>query len=203
MTQFAEGNRVEHRGLHTSDETPAMGTVQETVEADGFDNVLVRWDSNVVGVANRPFYAFASNLTIIPDDLCDFVPDEALINPKQIVGSTKTPLDYLEPAAEEAISHVMKHGADKYGRENYKQSEILLSIYVGAVKRHINALRNGEAIDPDSGQSHWAHIGACAMVCLAAMDAGTYTEDVPYVSDLPVETGVWKNTGFEPLDEED
>lgn len=89
----------------------------------------------------------------------------------------KIPLDLLEPAANREIAKVMKHGADKYGRRNFLQVPIQLRVYVAATMRHVQAVLDGEDIDPDSGLSHWAHVGACANVVLAALDAGTFVDD--------------------------
>lgn len=102
------------------------------------------------------------------------------VNPKELAAAArpdKPPLHLLEHAADIEISWVMKHGADKYGRRNFRDSPMKASVYIGAIRRHAGALANGEDIDPESGRSHWAHIGACAQVILSAMDAGTFEDD--------------------------
>lgn len=114
---------------------------------------------------------------------------EQVINPKELAAAQddKAPLDYLEHAADVQISRALAggaftptgklSGAAKYGRRNFRYSPIKANVYIGAIKRHIGALANGEDIDPDSGLSHWAHIGADIHVVLSAMDAGTYEDD--------------------------
>lgn len=103
-------------------------------------------------------------------------------NPKaaQALRDGKAPLDLIEHAAEVEIARVMKHGADRYGRRNYvhPDTEILATTYVAAIRRHAGAIAAGEEVDPDSGFSHWAHIGANINVVLAAIAAGTFVNDL-------------------------
>ena len=102
-------------------------------------------------------------------------------NPKaaRAVAEGKIPLDYLEPVANEEIAKVLKHGADKYGRRNFAAPDttMRMSTYIGGLLRHTTALQRGELLDPDSGVSHFAHIGASTHVCLAAIEAGTMVFD--------------------------
>lgn len=100
-------------------------------------------------------------------------------NPKaaRAVADGKDPLDYLEPCALGPEARVMKSGADKYGRRNFRDSEILATTYVGAILRHALAFMAGEDTDPDSGESPLAHIRACCAVVLSAQDAGTFRDD--------------------------
>lgn len=104
----------------------------------------------------------------------EWAADGARVNPKvaRAIADGKDPLDYLEPALEGPLSRVMKHGADKYGYRNYTGSAIDVRTYIGAVRRHTNALARGEDVDPDSGESHWAHIAACCAVVEGARKAG-------------------------------
>ena len=90
----------------------------------------------------------------------------------------RAPLDYLEPAADEAVARVMKLGADKYGRRNYTVADVGLSTYIAAMRRHLNAIVRGEWIDAESGQPHLAHIGANVHVLLGADEAGKLTHDI-------------------------
>ena len=90
------------------------------------------------------------------------------LDPKQLASTDKAPLDLTPPVAEEEIAHVLKLGADKYGVYNWRDNidSIQDSTYYGAVRRHINAMMKGESLDPESQRSHWAHIGATAMIML-------------------------------------
>lgn len=102
-------------------------------------------------------------------------------NPKagRAVADGKAPLDYLEPVCDAGEARVLKGGADKYGRRNFRDpsTEMLWSTYLGSMRRHLNALHAGEDLDPDSGEHHLSHIRANTAVLQAAMDAGTLRDD--------------------------
>jgi hypothetical protein len=100
-------------------------------------------------------------------------------NPKaaQATRDGKVPLDLIEYAAEVEIAKAMHTGAVKYGRRNYRTIEIHATTYIAALKRHIGAWASGEDLDPESGLSHLAHIGANVNVLLGAIDAGTFHDD--------------------------
>lgn len=108
-----------------------------------------------------------------------YVPPPDGLNPKDAaqLRDRKPPLDLLERSANEAVSWVMKHGADKYGRQNYLTIDIRARIYAAAVIRHAQQFLDGEDTDADSGLSHWAHIGANVHVFLAAEAAGKVIDD--------------------------
>jgi len=93
-------------------------------------------------------------------------------DPKQLASTDKAPLDLIPPVAEEQIAHVLKLGADKYGVYNWRGNidSIQDATYYGATRRHINAMMKGEALDPESQRSHWAHIGATAMIMLEVIN---------------------------------
>lgn len=59
------------------------------------------------------------------------------------------------------MGKVMKHGADKYGADNWKKCEDPKR-YEAAIARHWLAYLSGEELDPDSGLSHLAHC-ACSL----------------------------------------
>lgn len=91
-------------------------------------------------------------------------------NPKliQALKDGKAPLEYLVPTMDELDAAVHKHGADKYGKFNWRIDEILASTYVGAMRRHLKAWVSGEDIDPESGKPHLTHLRACCAVVLDA-----------------------------------
>lgn len=101
-------------------------------------------------------------------------------NPKDAIGSDKLPI-HLWPATATAMGCLgLLDGALKYGRSNYRAIGIRMSIYVDAMKRHADALFEGEDIDPDSGLPHLAHILACAAIVVDAQAAGMLTDDRQY-----------------------
>ena len=80
-----------------------------------------------------------------------------------------------------------REGAIKYGAFNWREKDIRLSEYIGAIRRHTAALSDGEWIDPDSGLPHLAKILATAAIVLDADRAGTLIVDTPagaHASDL-------------------
>lgn len=100
-------------------------------------------------------------------------------NPKELRAAAdgKAPLEYLEAICNPGEARVLKVGADKYGRRNFTVSPIRASVYVGALRRHIDAWASGEDIDPDSGESTLSHIRADIAVIQAAQAAGTFVDD--------------------------
>ena len=90
-------------------------------------------------------------------------------NPKEQAGQAKCPMHLLPPEALRQVAEVLKHGADKYGAWNWREAGINASTYIAAINRHLSAWQDGEDLDPESGESHIAHVAAC---CAILMDAG-------------------------------
>jgi hypothetical protein len=111
--------------------------------------------------------------------LCPTLGKEALVNPKDAAAmrDNKPRLDLLEHCAEVAIAEAMHTGAVKYGTGNYRTIPILARVYGAAIKRHVGAWLEGEDLDPESGLSHLAHIGANVHVLFGALDAGAFVDD--------------------------
>mgnify|MGYP001616369773 FL=1 len=101
-------------------------------------------------------------------------------NPKDVIGSSKLPLHLWPETATVLGSLGLLDGALKYGRSNWRVKGIRMSIYVDALKRHINSLFEGEDLDPDSGLPHEAHILACAAIIVDARAAKNLTDDRQY-----------------------
>lgn len=80
----------------------------------------------------------------------------------------KAPLDLLPWDALEPVARVLGFGAEKYGRSNWRGLEP--HRVEGALLRHLAAHRRGEASDPDTGESHLAHL-ACNALFLLALEA--------------------------------
>lgn len=123
--------------------------------------------------------------------LCALSPAEA-VNPKELRATAdgKSPLDYLDPAANEEISYVLRAGAEKYGRNNFRSTPMKLTVYLGAIQRHVDAMKRGETLDADDGRHHLAHIGACAHVTLGALEAGTLVDDTQFRESKPASDAV-------------
>ena len=98
-------------------------------------------------------------------------------NPKRAQGELKVPLELMPTVAETYISLVLENGAKKYGRFNWRKEPISITTYVGAIRRHVGAIMDGQDIDPDSGLPHWAHIGANCVIALDALSLGKLIDD--------------------------
>ena len=107
-------------------------------------------------------------------------------NPKEAMGRAKTPLHLIPPAAAAAMANALWHGAHRggkdrtgYGEWNWRRSGVNLMTYVGALKRHIDALVDGEWLDPESRVPHLGHVMAGSAVALDAWHGGMLNDDTP------------------------
>ena len=92
-------------------------------------------------------------------------------NPKDMLGAMKAGLSCVPCQPLFECSLAMVTGAIKYGRHNWRQYDVVASIYYDAVLRHIMAWWEGQDLDPESGLNHLAH----AMACLVILrDAGLH-----------------------------
>ena len=91
----------------------------------------------------------------------------------------KAPLDLLEPKANTGTAIAMGDGAKKYGRQNYLTIPIRYRTYLAAIQRHLDAIKDGEDIDPDSasGVHHLDSIGANVHVLRAVIDRDNFIDD--------------------------
>ena len=77
--------------------------------------------------------------------------------------SAKPRMDLIPPLMEMEVARVLTFGAEKYSANNWRQVPDLQQRYIAAAKRHINAIQQGEEIDPESGLRHAAHAVCCLM----------------------------------------
>ena len=110
------------------------------------------------------------------------VPDSTVkpTNPKDLIGSGKLPI-HLWPTTATAYGCLgLLDGMLKYGRSNFRAVGVRASIYVDAVKRHVDAWMEGEDTDPDSGLPHMAHALACLAILVEAQVKGNLNDDRMY-----------------------
>jgi hypothetical protein len=74
----------------------------------------------------------------------------------------------------------MLEGMLKYGRSNFREKGIRISVYTDALLRHVFAYMAGEDIDPDSGLPHLAKILSTTAVLADATVLGNVTDDREY-----------------------
>jgi hypothetical protein len=104
------------------------------------------------------------------------------MNPKHIQAQKegKAPLDYLVTTMFELDAAVHKHGADKYGKLNWRVDKITATTYVAAMLRHLKAWIEGHDIDDGPGGSglpHLSHLRACCAVVLDAFMHNSLIDD--------------------------
>ena len=101
-------------------------------------------------------------------------------NPKDIVATTKLPL-HLVPMITQAylaIGHF--NGLGKYGRDNWRASGVLASIYTSAAKRHIDSWFEGEELDPDDKVPHLMGAITSLSILIDAQHTGVLNDDRKY-----------------------
>ncbi len=100
-------------------------------------------------------------------------------NPKEACGVIKNPYSTISQAVMAEVGIAMLEGARKYGRHNYRTTNITASIYYDAVRRHIDAWWEGEDIDPDTGIHHVTKTIASLTVLRDSMIQNKIYDDRP------------------------
>ncbi len=90
--------------------------------------------------------------------MTDSLPIEAGLK----LDADKPPMELLDPYALEMTAHVLRFGALKYARHNWRGG-IRFTRLLGAVLRHSLAILMGQDTDPESKLPHAAHLMCCAM----------------------------------------
>lgn len=103
--------------------------------------------------------------------------DDGETNPKDLVGRSKPQLHLVPPPALLRMAKVMELGAAKYGPYNWREKAVGYTTYVSAALRHLLAALDGQDIDPESGQSHLAHVASCMAILLDADECGALIDD--------------------------
>lgn len=102
------------------------------------------------------------------------------LNPKDALGSDKLPLE-LWPASASALGCLgLLDGKFKYGRDNWRATEVIASVYVGALKRHVEDYEEGLTFDPKSKLPILCHILANSGILADATMVGTLIDDRKY-----------------------
>jgi len=101
-------------------------------------------------------------------------------NPKRARAllDNKVPMEYLPIHVLEGVARVLRHGAEKYGRNNWTLEPIAATTYVGAFRRHIDLeWAVGIDEDHDSGEHPLCHVIANAMIVLDSIEKGKFIDD--------------------------
>jgi Domain of unknown function (DUF5664) len=102
------------------------------------------------------------------------------VNPKDGIGNTKLPLHLWPFSATAHGSLALLDGLLKYGRMNWRGTEVRASVYVGALLRHVGEWLEGVNVDAKSGLHPLAHALACLAIIVDAEAAGTLVDDRNY-----------------------
>ena len=102
-------------------------------------------------------------------------------DPKENASQEKCPLHLIPPVFNREVAYVLALGAKKYGEWNWRETEggVKASVYVGAIRRHLDAWWDSEFYDPESGRSHISHIAATCAILLDAFDNDNLILDQP------------------------
>jgi hypothetical protein len=104
-------------------------------------------------------------------------PEDEGTNPKDLLGLKKAPLRLVPSSLILRVARVMALGAKKYGPFNWREKKIRLTVYTEAAMRHLLAFQDGEEFDPESGESHAAHVAACMGILLDAEACNCLVDD--------------------------
>lgn len=104
---------------------------------------------------------------------------EKVNNPKITRGLKKPKVSCVPPSAFIHLGQAMSDGEKKYGLMNWRDSEVIASIYYDAAFRHLMAWWDGEEEAEDSGAKHLAHVMACCAILLDAHENGNLIDDRP------------------------
>lgn len=74
------------------------------------------------------------------------------INPKDAVGALKVALELLPGAADIETARAYMDGARKYGAYNWRKHAVKMTVYIGAARRHLSLLLDGEMYSRDTGR---------------------------------------------------
>lgn len=97
-------------------------------------------------------------------------------NPKDAAGRAKLPVHLWPPAATAYGSLGMLEGQLKYGRNNFRATEVAASVYYAAAMRHLEAWYEG-ADDTDEGGPHLGNALACLAIIIDAKVNGSLIDD--------------------------
>jgi len=75
----------------------------------------------------------------------------------------KPRFDLIEPQFERKLAEVLTSGAARYGDENWKKVPEGRPRYYAALRRHLQAWREGELLDPETRKPHLIHAACCLM----------------------------------------
>lgn len=100
-------------------------------------------------------------------------------DPKASQAVQKPQLQLIPPALNDETAKALLRGLIKYGPWNWRENKVEMMTYLGAMKRHIDCLIEGEDIDPDTGAHHLGCVAAGCGIVLDARKHGTLVDNRP------------------------
>lgn len=101
-------------------------------------------------------------------------------NPKDIIGSTKLPLNLVPKTTMAYLTLGHLEGQLKYGTNNWREAGVRMSIYLDALQRHLAKMSDGgEWEDPVTKVPHLANAITCLSIIIDAYECGKLTDDRP------------------------
>lgn len=100
-------------------------------------------------------------------------------DPKGKAGKLKPQLQLIPPALNEEVAGALALGSVKYGPWNWRENKVEMMTYIGAMRRHLDAVIEGEDMDPESGFSHLGHVAAGCAIVLDAKKHGMLIDNRP------------------------
>jgi hypothetical protein len=100
-------------------------------------------------------------------------------NPKDAISGKKAQLWLVPPALVIGTSEAMLDGGRKYGPFNWRETGVRTTVYLSAMRRHLEAYSDGQDCAEDSGINHLKHIAACVAILLDAESVGMLNDDRP------------------------
>lgn len=101
------------------------------------------------------------------------------VNPKDLVGNTKVSISKFPVIGTIMGAMAMMDGAAKYGPYNWRDKEVIASIYIDAAKRHLDCWFEGQETASDSKVHHLGHAIACCAILLDAQAKDKLVDDRP------------------------
>jgi hypothetical protein len=108
-------------------------------------------------------------------------------NKKYAAAAKKPTLEYVPRIALYALGAAMADGAYKYGKFNWRETDVNVDIFIEAMQRHLAAYAEGEDYATDSGIHHLAHVMAGAAIVLDGIYMGVLTDTRLYTGKSPVD----------------
>ena len=105
-------------------------------------------------------------------------------NPKDAAATCRLPLHLVPDTIAVYAALAFAEGDAKYGGYNWRASEVMASVYIAALRRHLVKWVNGEDADPKTKVPHLAYIITSAGILLDAQVAGKLVDDRPPASPL-------------------